>query len=109
MAVVVRTPWTPTPDMAGAFSNAGIVYVLLFLDASYPAGGYPVSPKTFGLGTRILTFIPGSITDGPYFPVYDPTVGSLRLLNTSHSTAWTEVTAGTDLSTIQIDIGILGW
>ena len=67
MAVVVRTPWTPTPDMAGAFSNAGIVYVLLFLDASYPAGGYPVSPKTFGLGTRILTFMMANgQTNRPY-------------------------------------------
>ena len=110
MALVVRTPWTPDADIAGAFSSAAITYALLVPDSNYPSGGYPVSPGTFNLTTRILAFVPSANTVGTsnYLPVFDPTSSTLRLFNMV-SGAWSEVTAGTDLSTTQVNTAILGW
>ena len=110
MALVVRVPWTVDADIAGALSSAKVTYALLMPDNNYPTGGYAVTPGTFNFGVKVLAFVPSDNTIGTtgYAPIYDPTNGALRLFSIV-SGAWSEVTAGTDLSQVQINVACWGW
>jgi hypothetical protein len=110
MAITVVAPYTPEWDMAGAFSQARITYASVQGDASYPSGGYTVQPSTFGLGTRIIDVILGTVAVGSagYQVFYDNQAGTLRFFIPTAATA-TEVAVGTNLATVLCNCVVIGW
>ncbi len=94
-------------DIAGALSSTTTVPVYFRLDNSYPSGGYPVTAKMVDLPTRILGFAPTRETY-TVFPVYDVTHATFRVF-TLKADRWIEVPTGTDLSQVEIYMGVFGF
>src|SRR5437588_7193318 len=112
MALSVKFPITTPPDMAGAFSSAVLVPVLLLPDENYPTNGYAVQPSLFGFRNRLLAFVksgePYTSAETAFVPVYDVVMSTLRLFSTITGT-WTEVPAGMDLSMTKVSCAAFGF
>ena len=61
----------------GGSGNKHVERGTLALDASYPAGGYPVTPRLFGLA--VVDFLDFTPSPGGYRLNYDPASGTVRV------------------------------
>ena len=79
------------------------------LDASYPAGGYAITPANLGL-KGIWNLQPTDVVNGYAF-AWDKTAGKLMAYWTGAavSSVLAEVTAATNLSAVVVRIGVKGW
>ncbi len=79
------------------------------LDASYPAGGYPISAAA--LGWKGIFFItPVDAGGAAYFMQYNRTTGKLMVFwCAAAGTVAAEVTAATNLSAVVVRLECRGW
>ncbi len=81
-----------------------LVHCTITLDTSYPTGGEAITAANFGLDS-IHTVIPyPTDQSGTYIPVWDSANSKLKMM----SALGTEVADLTDLSTVKVDVLVIG-
>ena len=95
-----------TPADSGSNRKEKVVDVTY--DASYPTGGYAITPASLGL-EQILGVLPGGNLGG-VVPSYNLSTGKLQLFGGAASGAvLAEVTAATNLSAVVQRLIFFGW
>ena len=96
---------TYLPDSLDVFGKTRSTVYDCAADASYPAGGYPVSPANIGFRTIIGAAEIGSAlasASGGYAAIWDTVNGTIRVFNTTNTTPslgpGVEVTTGASLA-----------
>lgn len=81
-----------------------LVHATITFDNSYPTGGEAVTAANFGLSS-IHTVIPyPTDQSGTYVAVWDGTNSKIKMM----SALGTEVSNGTDLSSVKLDVLVIG-
>lgn len=83
------------------FMNMYAVVGDVTLDASYPTGGYVLTPESFGLTT--FDFVLPSSNKG-YIAEFDHATNKMLI----HTGATTQVTAATNLATVKVRVMAMG-
>jgi hypothetical protein len=112
MALTIVVPNTSVFDQVGQYSPQYVKYVQVTGDTSYSAGGYPVTPGTFGFSTKILAIENiNPLATTPTIAIWDPVYSQLRFYNapTTSPTAMLEVTTTANISKLILDLAVVGW
>ena len=116
MALTISITNAGEADTVVDVSGVQFVHAALLLDSSYPAGGYPVTASRFfgPAGSRIYDVISTALAirkNNGLSIQYDSINGRVRVFSVpaSGSSAWTEVTATTNLSGTVIRCLALGY
>jgi hypothetical protein len=113
MALKCSFPAPTANGVPGVYSSEVVKYGLLIPDTAYPLGGYPVTPGFFGLSLQIqsVTALSQGLVSGQWQTVYDPAYGTLRFLQVpaTASSQMFEPATGTNLSSVQVTVQVIGW
>lgn len=97
----------PAAGLAGVPHPAGDirrVFAKVTFDTSYPTGGYPVTPGTFGLTLSIVGLDPNP-SSSAHFVLWDDVNSKLKVFTANA----TEVANGTNLSTVTCNVEVAGY
>ncbi len=91
----------------GGLPNPGQVEFDIALDASYPAGGYPIAPATGGFANDLDFVSPGMALNGInlLIPVWDEATNTLRLFYPTGGTAASPSAPAQPVATVTPDAG----
>src|SRR5438105_890479 len=103
---------TPTIVDRGAAGDLFIRIVDVLLDASYPAGGYALTPQQLGFGTNgTIYYVGGAMSKTAGWSVgWDYTNGKLQVFDATGlvNAAGHEIAATTNVSAVTARLFVLG-
>lgn len=99
-----------TQDDHSWLGNAREVTLVGSFDASYTAGGEPLTPGDAGLREIESVDIVSNATEGGYLPRWDDAAGTIMMFHETDTTLGgaEEVAAGTDLSAETVRLRVRG-